>query len=508
MSKKRIKESKEKIFSLAQKASTKIYENKFLIEQISLYSNQIKLIKEFFLKYTTYENDNNNSKEKLVYDEINNMHELLKNTYTKLKEEKNKYHQKYLAYEEEIFNEDTTLKQKLKLGRIDNFILESEIEEKKAHILKLKEAIEDIAPNCLFPPEKKELKVSKELCINYLDDQLDYFGKDLARETYFYNVYNTQCIKYNSKKNKLLKQIELFEKIITIFKKILKKMNSKHYKEDETNNEILNEFVDIVNPTTSENKRNKKINFLTVSQLFDVNNDEGKNEAIIDDELHSDDEIIFEPKIKMQKKVTKDENLIKIKAQVPGVDLSQIEFNKQKVMNEADLYSMQNREFAAQDIDEQISELRTRNKQIKHKLLINKKKLISIQNFVNNTKNKYELLKPLKLKGSVNLLGLNFFNKKNSINEGNDILNEIEEIKEEENENKEENKENDDNLIQDNLLDENINYTQRSFSNKKKRKINYKKIGRSTIKRSIMKKDRRKKHNEKVKKRIKRAKSK
>jgi hypothetical protein len=177
-------------------------------------------------------------------------------------------------------------------------------------------------------------------------------------------------------------------------------------------------------------------------------------------------------------------------------------------MNEADLYSLQNREFAAQDIDEQISELRTRNKQIKHKILINKKKLISIQNFVNNTKNKYELLKPLKLKGSVNLLGLNFFNKKNSINEGNDILNEIEEIKEEENENKEENKENDDNLIQDNLLDENINYTQRSFSNKKKRKINYKKIGRSTIKRSIMKKDRRKKHNEKVKKRIKRAKSK
>ena len=173
-------------------------------------------------------------------------------------------------------------------------------------------------------------------------------------------------------------------------------------------------------------------------------------------------------------------------------------------MNEADLYSLQNREFQAQNIDEQISEMRSRNKLIKHKLLVNNKKLISLKNFVNNTKNNYQLLKPLKLQGSVNILRLNPLKNK-AINEANDIFNEIEEIKEEENENKESNdKENDDNLIQDNLIDENINYTQSSFSAKRKRKINIKKIKKSiirksTIKRSIIKKNRRRKYNEKGK---------
>ena len=50
--------------------------------------------------------------------------------------------------------------------------------------------------------------------------------------------------------------------------------------------------------------KSTKIDLLTVSQLFDVNNDEGKSEAIIDDELHSDDEVIFEQKVK--------QNIIKI----------------------------------------------------------------------------------------------------------------------------------------------------------------------------------------------------
>ena len=493
MSKKRIKESKEKIFSLAQMASNKINENKFLIEQISLYENQIKLIKEFFIKCSKFEGDNS-SKEKMIYDEISNIYNILNISYKKINEEKNKYYQKSIAYEDEIFNEDSTLKQKLQRGRIDQFILENQIEEKNALVIKLKEAIKDINPDSLFPPEKKELKVSNDLSLSFLDDKLEYYGKDLTRETLLYNACNSQCVKFNTKKRKLLKRKELFEKIIQFFEKYLIKVNSKHYKEDEINNEILNEFVDIANPTNSRNKKDKKINFLTVSQLFDVNNDEGKNEAIIDDELHSDDEVIFEPRVKMQKKVTKDENLKKIKAQVPGVDLSQIEFNKQKVMNEADLYSLQNREFQAQNIDEQISEMRARNKLIKHKLLVNNKKLISLQNFVNNTKNNYQLLKPLKLQGSVNILRLNPLKNKAN-NEANDIFNEIEEIKEEEN---------DDNLVQDNLMDENINYTQSSFSAKRKRKINIKKIKKSiirksAIKRSIIKKNRRRKYNEKGK---------
>lgn len=90
-----------------------------------------------------------------------------------------------------------------------------------------------------------------------------------------------------------------------------------------------------------------------MEELFDLANNEGEKEAIIDEELHSDEEIIFETKIKSKKKIIVD-YLPKIKKEVPNLYLSQIEFNKSKVMNEADLYSVQRRQFQMQNMDENI----------------------------------------------------------------------------------------------------------------------------------------------------------
>ena len=103
---------------------------------------------------------------------------------------------------------------------------------------------------------------------------------------------------------------------------------------DNQNYESLLKYYsqDIVGKNKKNSKKNKKqkINFLTVDELFDVNNHEGKSEAIIDDELHSDDEIIFEKKIKPLKKISI-HYMPKIKGQVPKINLSQIEFNKKKL---------------------------------------------------------------------------------------------------------------------------------------------------------------------------------
>ena len=44
----------------------------------------------------------------------------------------------------------------------------------------------------------------------------------------------------------------------------------------------------------------------------------------------------------------------KIKKEVPNLYLSKIEFNKSKVINKADLYSMQRRQFQMQNMDENI----------------------------------------------------------------------------------------------------------------------------------------------------------
>lgn len=63
----------------------------------------------------------------------------------------------------------------------------------------------------------------------------------------------------------------------------------------------------------------------------------------------------------------------KIKEIIPTVDLSMIEFNKQKVMNDADLYSVQKREFEAQDIDLQIKEMKKQNEKSLHIKRKNKK---------------------------------------------------------------------------------------------------------------------------------------
>ena len=179
------------------------------------------------------------------------------------------------------------------------------------------------------------------------------------------------------------------------------------------------------------NKKSKsKINFLTVDELFDVNNHEGKETAIIDDELHSDDETIFEIKVKPLKKITI-HYIPKIKKQVPQINLSQIEFNKQKVMNEADLYSLQRRKYKMQNLDENIKTMKKKIKKLRHTCKINKKKLYVFEKHSKNMKNNYKALKPLKIQSSLNGVKIskiqNFLDEYDSGRE-NGIINEIDDI--------------------------------------------------------------------------------
>ena len=176
-------------------------------------------------------------------------------------------------------------------------------------------------------------------------------------------------------------------------------------------------------------KSSKSIkNFLTVDELFDINNHEGKTEAIIDDELHSDDETTFEIKVKPLKKITI-HYIPKIKKQIPKINLAQIEFNKQKVMNEADLYSLQRRKFKMQNLEENIKTMKKKIKKLKHLCKLNKKKLIAFENYAKNIENNYKALKPLKIQSSLGGAKIpkiqKFFIDDNIKNEN---INEIEDI--------------------------------------------------------------------------------
>jgi hypothetical protein len=177
-----------------------------------------------------------------------------------------------------------------------------------------------------------------------------------------------------------------------------------------------------------EKEVKKKFNFLTVDELFDLENDEGEKEVIIQDELHSDDEVVFEKKIKNKVRIST-MYLSEIKKTVPNLYLNQIEFNKKKIMNEADLYSYQRREYFKQNVDENIRLMKKRIKKLKKRLSINKQKLQALIEFDKKAKEKYKVLKPLKVQSSLKDYNISFMRREfyNFKNKRNDIIAEVDE---------------------------------------------------------------------------------
>ena len=146
----------------------------------------------------------------------------------------------------------------------------------------------------------------------------------------------------------------------------------------------------------NNNKERKKINILKIGELLDIDNIEVEGEEIIDDELNSDDEVFFEMKVKQKKKIN-DEFLPNIRKEVPSINLSQIEFNKLKVINDADAYSLQKRNFEQENINGQIKNIKTQIKNLEKKISLNKRKLEVIHNFIEDVKYNYKLLRPIKV---------------------------------------------------------------------------------------------------------------
>ena len=332
--------------------------------------------------------------------------------------------------------------------------------------------------------EKEKTKIKKK--IEFYNEIIKYYKSFINEE----NLYNNNFIikngytknknKKSSKNKKLImsksiilpndNKLSLFDNKDNIFNENLLIDEEKKNNEDEDNSDnnknILEDneqayfstFIDNnnyenlfkyksnevnnINYNKNKNKNSSKSikNFLTIDELFDINNHEGKEEAIIDEELHSDDETVFETKVKPLKKITI-HYIPNIKKQVPKINLSQIEFNKQKVMNEADLYSLQRRKYKMQNMDENIKTMKKKIKKLKHICKLNKKKLNAFENYAKNMENNYKALKPLKIQSSLGGVKIpkiqnffkdggdknNFINGINDIDLGDDYIDNIEE---------------------------------------------------------------------------------
>ena len=212
--------------------------------------------------------------------------------------------------------------------------------------------------------------------------------------------------------------------------------------EEEESEYILPENIRENKSKKKTNKNNKKdiktkkrFDFLSLDELFDLSNFEGKNEEIIDEELHSEEDN-FESKVKPEKKIINN-YIDQIKKEIPTLNLSQIEYNKEKVMNEADLYSFQKRNFEENNINVRMKNMKKKIRKIKKKIELNVKKYLAIRNFIQETKNNYsKILRPLKIKttvegGNIDFKIQNLFYKKDKDKTKNDNIQKSE-IKEEE----------------------------------------------------------------------------
>ena len=474
---------KLEIKELAELATEKINENKILLQTLSIYQQQINIIKQILEKKSKLSNSTNeNTNPNLsIKDEFISYYNQLKECVENIKEANKKLKQKYETNNNIIFDESSLTKLDLNKNRIDIFILDYELKQKNDIIKKLNESIINSRRHTIFREIKRESEISRNSGTNYLNTDNLYLQRDLQVECRNYNKcinrykkkqkklktfketekYFKDAIKYYEdekkiiNKNKIIKN-KIFENkkndikgsnffSFTVNKK--KSLNNKrnnnyinngansitidelgkkynfeenslniideeeNYNKDQTyfpnNNDMNPLFFSSQNLKLPSNKikerekeRKKKVkqkfNFLTLDELFDLDNEEGEKEVIIQEELHSDDEIIFEKKIKNKNRINT-EYLAQIKKQVPGLYLNQIEFNKKKVMNEADLYSFQRREYNKQDIDENIKTMKKKIKIMKKRININVDKIKAFMNFERKVKEQYKVLKTVKM---------------------------------------------------------------------------------------------------------------
>ena len=186
---------------------------------------------------------------------------------------------------------------------------------------------------------------------------------------------------------------------------------NKNYNE----NKNINYFNYFLNnkALSAENRKTKKIknkksikndkiiqSFQNLEELFGSRDSENEQEEIIiDTVIHSDDETTLENKI-IPKKSLSGTYLQEIQSKIPKINLDLIEFNKLKVFQEIDLYSLQRRNYKNMSVDDNINIIKKKIKKIKNKININSKKAEAMKKFIDDLKNKYILYKRIKTKSS------------------------------------------------------------------------------------------------------------
>ena len=451
--------TKDSIAILADKARENIIQNKYLLEKINIFKHEIITVKNLINSFWL-----NSNQPKIKNIIASKYKEQLALFNSNLKEEINKGQQKLKVLHKNSLNELSIEDRTLSQLSIDNFILNNTLNKLNSTTQSLNDSIELSKKHEIFREPKREsiidIKQSKSVfpvynlemqqkmlsyCrayskyryknakklikininkqnINALIDIIKSYTSKLTEEPPENNLQikkskipnnsniNNKIIKKKGKsKGKKIKRTKSKSKFSSnaleqklqeqnIVKSNEHRRNSFN-KQNSLNISLGNNFNSDIKVKKEKQTERKKINILKIDELLDIDNIEAEDENIIDNELNSDDDVFFEKKVKPKKTINK-EYITDLRKDVPIINLSQIEFNKIKVINEADAYSFQKRKLEQNNVAWQIKNFKKQIKNLEKQIAINKNKLKVIHNFIEDVKYNYKLLRPIKVQSS------------------------------------------------------------------------------------------------------------
>ena len=450
--------TKDSIAILASQAKTNIIKNQELLEKISIFKQEINRVKKLITNFSINSNQKNINKRIAI-----KYKEQLALLNSHLKEEINKDLKKQKTLYKNSANELSIENRTLSQLNIDNFILNNTLSKLNYTTEVLNSCVEFSKKHEIFREQKREtlieIKQSKNIfpvynlelqqkmlsyCravtkykyknnkklvkintlkknISSLIDLIKFYTSKIAESSEEYKLKSKNNIKkldfnkieeQNEKpKIKKLKRTKTKTKLFKkkyeqkiqesdLAKSSERRQNSfEQIKPIQINLSINNIYNSETKKKEEEQTERKKINILKIDELLDIDNIEAEDENIIDNELNSDDDVYFEKKVKPKKKLNK-EYLPNLKKEVPIINLSQIEFNKIKIINEADAYSLQKRRIIQNNINWQIKNLKKQIKILDKQIDVNKNKLKVIHKFIEDVKYNYKLLRPIKVQST------------------------------------------------------------------------------------------------------------
>ena len=372
----------QQLHSLALEANKIIKNNKYLKKKLDNYNFYNNLAKETMTKSLQ-------NRTMPLTSFFENYAEKLQNDNNKLKKEFKNINLKYNSLKEKC-KPDISLENFFEEKKNENFIFEHLIVEKNNIIDFLKKSINSSKEYNYTREPKRDTLIDIKRGKKDLEKIASDLQQSMLNQCKGYNKYDNRIKKYRSQKKRISNNIELLKKYIN-----KKNIQSERCMRDLFKYEKI-KYEDINHIIKKKNQSKKSIilEFPKIENLFEISSEEIENENIIDDELHSDEEVNFDKKIQHPKQISRI-YINEIKKIVPQFNFDQINFNKSRINFEIDLYSLERRNYKFKNIDNQLKEMNKKFQKINYKLDFLKKKELAMNEYIIKLEEKYKDVKPM-----------------------------------------------------------------------------------------------------------------